>query len=141
MRRHSCTNAKTVLLAGGNPQVAKADGERPVQEYLAAVEGWKRDICAGLDRLISDTVPDVHKAVRWNSPMYGVKGRGWFVSYHVFTKYVKVTFFKGTSLKPAPAGGSAQEARWIDVSDSGFDEAQLKKWVKQAAALPGWGKS
>lgn len=129
------------LLAGGNPQVAKADGDDAVQRYIAAVPGWKRDTCARLDQLISDAVPGVHKAVRWNSPMYGRKGHGWFVSYHVFTHYVKVTFFKGTSLRPVPPGGTAPEARWIDIREGAIDEAQLTTWVRQAAALPGWGKS
>jgi hypothetical protein len=132
---------KPRLLAGGNPQMAKADGNAPVQKYIAAIPGWKRDIGRRLDELIVKTVPGVHKAVRWNSPMYGMKGQGWFVSFHVFTKYVKVTFFKGTSLTPAPAGGSAKEARWIDIHEGEWNEAQLAKWIRQAAALPGWGKS
>lgn len=141
MRKPSPPSSKPVLLAGGNPQIAKADGDAPIQEYIAAVEGWKREICQRLDKLISKSVPGVHKAVRWNSPMYGVKGQGWFVSFHVFTKYVKVTFFKGTSLKPAPQGGGAQEARWVDINEATYDESQLEEWVKQAAAMPGWGKS
>jgi hypothetical protein len=133
--------SKPVLLAGGNPQVAKADGDGPVQAYLSAIPGWKRDVARRLDKLISRTVPGVHKAVRWNSPMYGIKGRGWFASFHVFTKYVKVTFFKGTSLQPIPPGGAAKEARWIDIHEDDLDESQLAKWVRQAAAIPGWGKS
>lgn len=132
---------KPKLLAGGNPQIAKADGDGPVQAYISAVPGWKHDVARHLDALISSAVPGVHKAVRWNSPMYGVKGQGWFASIHVFTKYVKVTFFKGTSLKPAPLGGAGKEARWIDIGDGGLDEAQLVQWVQQAAAIPGWGKS
>src|SRR6185295_3575785 len=107
--------AKPPLLAGGNPQVAKADGDGPVQAYICAMPEWKRDIGRRLDELVVRTVPGVHKAVRWNSPMYGVKGQGWFVSFHVFAKYVKVTFFKGTSLQPVPPGGTAKEARWIDI--------------------------
>jgi len=96
------------LLAGGNPQVAKADGDAPLQACIAAIPGWKREVAQRLDALISDTVPGVHKAVRWNSAMYGIKGHGWFVSFHIFTNYVKVTFFKGTMLKPAPTGGTAK---------------------------------
>jgi hypothetical protein len=130
-----------VLLAGGNPQIAKADGDSPVQAYLSAIPGWRRDVARHLDVLITETMPGVHKAVRWNSPMYGVQGRGWFVSLHVFTKYVKLTFFKGTSLQPVPPGGAAKEARWIDIHEHDLDESQLAKWVQQAAAIPGWGKS
>jgi len=129
------------LLAGGNPQIAKADGDAPVQAYIAAIPGWKRDLARRLDKLISKAVPGVHKAVRWNSPMYGIKGQGWFVSFHVFTNFVKVTFFKGTSLKPVPPGGTGEEARWINIPEGGMDERQLIEWVRQAAAIPGWGKS
>ena len=132
------TKKKTKLLAGGNPQIAKADGDAPVQAYLAAIPGWKRDVGTRLDALIVQTVPNVRKAVKWNSPFYGIEDKGWFLSFHVFTHYVKVTFFKGTSLKPPPAGGNAKEARWIDIREDDFDEAQLKKWLRQAAKLPGW---
>ena len=141
MRKPTSPLSKPVLLAGGNPQIAKADGDSPVQAYLAAIPGWKRDVARHLDGLITKTVPGVHKAVRWNSPMYGIKGQGWFASLHVFTKYVKVTFFKGTSLHPFPPGGGAKEARWIDIHEDDLDESQLAKWVQQAAAIPGWGKS
>src|SRR5262249_108903 len=129
------------LLAGGNPQIAKADGDAPVQAYIAAMPGWKRGIGQQLDELICRTVPGVHKPVRCNSPMYGIKGQGWFVSFHVFTHYVKVTFFKGTSLRPALPGGAAKEARWIDIREGSLDETQLVAWVEQAAAIPGWGES
>jgi hypothetical protein len=132
---------KPVLLAGGNPQVAKADGDAPVQAYISAIPGWKQDIGRRLDGLIGHAVPSVHRATRWNSAMYGIKGQGWFASFHVFTKYVKVTFFKGTSLRPIPPGGSAEEARWIDIHEEDFDEQQLLEWIRQAAAIPGWGKS
>lgn len=141
MRKPPSPAKQPVLLAGGNPQIAKADGDAPVQAYIAAVPDAKRGLCARLDQLISESVPGVRKAVRWNSPMYGVEGQGWFASFHVFTRYVKLTFFKGTSLSPAPPGGSAQEARWIDLTDDSFDEAQLSTWIEQAAAMPGWGKS
>ena len=141
MRKRAQPLSKPVLLAGGNPQIAKADGDGPVQAYLSAIPGWKRDVARQLDGLITKTVPDVHKAVRWNSPMYGIKGQGWFASLHVFTKYVKVTFFKGTSLQPVPPGGGAKEARWIDIHENDLDESQLAKWIQQAAAIPGWGKS
>ena len=127
------------LLSGGNPQIAKADGDAPVQAYIAALPGWKGDIGKRLDALIGRNVPGVRKAVKWNSPFYGIEGRGWFLAFHSFTRYVKVTFFRGTSLKPAPSGGSGKDARWIDIHEDDLDEAQMAKWVKQAAALPGWG--
>ena len=132
---------KPKLLAGGNPQVAKADGDAPVQAYLAAIPGWKRDVAKRLDALVVSNVPDVRKAVKWNSPFYGVEDRGWFLSFHVFTRYVKVTFFRGTSLKPPPPGGTGKDARWIDVHEDDLDEATMAAWVTQAAALPGWGKA
>jgi hypothetical protein len=137
--RSAKRKSATRLLSGGNPQIAKADGDPAVQAYISAMPGWKRDIGRRLDVLIESAVPGVRKAVRWNSPFYGVEGRGWFVAFHVFARYVKVTFFKGTSLRPVPSGGTAKEARWIDIHEHDFDEARLKKWVKQAAALPGWG--
>ncbi len=142
---------KVVLLSGGNPRIAKADGDAPVQAYIAAMSGggagWKRDLGRRLDALIVRTVPGVRKAVKWNSPFYGVEGAGgvaggvaggWFMGFHVFTHYVKVTFFRGTSLRPVPSGGTGKDARWIDVREDDFDEAQMEAWVKQAAALPGW---
>ena len=141
MPKSTLKKTKPVLLAGGNPQIAKANGDRPVQAYISAIPGWKRDVGHRLDALIASTVPKVCKAVRWNSPMYGIKGQGWFVSFHVFTNYVKVTFFRGTSLKPVPPGGTGEEARWIDIHESDLDEARIAKWVRQAAAIPGWGKS
>ena len=130
--------AKPVRLSGGNPQIAKADGDAPVQAYIAAMPGWKRAVGERLDTLIVGNVTNVRKAVKWNSPFYGIDGQGWFLSFHVFTRYVKVTFFRGTSLRPTPPGGSAKEARWIDVHEDDLDEKQMKAWVKQAAALPGW---
>jgi hypothetical protein len=131
-------NRKVPLLSGGNPQIAKAEGDAPVQAYIAAVPGWKRDVCKRLDQLIVRAVPDVRKAVKWNSPFYGIEGQGWFVSLHVFTNYVKVTFFRGTSLRPAPPGGKSKEGRWIDVREDDLDEAQMTTWIRQAAAIPGW---
>jgi hypothetical protein len=134
---------KPVLLSGGNPQIAKGDGDAPVQAYIAAMPGWKRDVGRRLDALIARTVPNVRKAVKWNSPFYGVEGQGWFLSLHCFTKYVKLGFFRGSSLRPVPPGESRhEEVRYLDIyEDDQLDEAQLAKWVKQAAALPGWGKS
>jgi len=129
---------KVTLLSGGNPQIAKAEGDTPVQAYIAAMPGWKRDVGRHLDALIVRTVPGVLKAVKWNSPMYGIKGRGLFLGFHTFTHYVKVTFFRGTSLRPPPPGGTGRDARWIDIHEDDLDEAQLANWVKQAAALPGW---
>ena len=130
--------AKPTLLAGGNPQIAKADGDAPVQAYIAAIPGWKSDIGRQLDALIARNVPNVRKAVRWNSPFYGIEGQGWFLGFHVFTHYVKVTFFRGTSLQPVPPGGTGKDARWIDIHEDDLDEARMTRWVKQAAALPGW---
>jgi hypothetical protein len=141
MRKSDSPTTKPTLLAGGNPQIAKADGDKPVQAYISAMPGWKRHVGQRLDALITRTVPGVHKGVRWNSPMYGIKGRGWFVSFHVFTNYVKLTFFRGTSLEPVPPGGTANEARWIDIHEGDLDDALVARWVKQAAAMPGWGKS
>ena len=135
------TTRTPVLLSGGNPQIAKADGDAPVQAYIAALSDWKRDVAKQLDALIVRAVPKVRKAVKWNSPFYGIEGKGWFVSYHVFTRYVKLTFFAGTSLKPVPPGGTAKEARWIDIHEDDFDEKQITAWVKQAAKLPGWDPS
>ena len=131
--------AKPVLLAGGNPQIAKGDGDAPVQAYNAAMPGWKSDVGRRLDDVIVRTVPNVRKAVRWNSPFYGIEDQGWFLSYHVFTRYVKVTFFQGASLRPVPPGAGKDEgARWIDIYEDGLDEEQLGTWIRQAAALPGW---
>ena len=130
-----------VLLAGGNPQIAKAEGDAPVQAYIAAMPGWKSGLGRKLDSLVTANVPNVRKAVKWNSPFYGVEGKGWFLSFHVFTHYVKVTFFNGASLRPLPPGGAekSKEARWIDIKEGEpLDEAQLADWVRQASAIPGW---
>jgi len=138
----STNEAGTVrLLSGGNPQIAKGDGDAPVQAYIAAMPGWKSDFGKRLDGLIAQHVPNVRKAVKWNSPFYGIEGQGWFLSFHVFTKYVKVTFFAGTSLQPIPPGGTpkSKECRWIDVYESdGFDEDRMATWIRQAASVPGW---
>ena len=132
--------AKPTLLAGGNPQIAKADGDGPVQAYIAAMPDWKRGVGRRLDALIVRTVPGVRKAVKWNSPFYGVEGQGWFLSFHTFTNYVKVTFFRGSSLRPVPPGEYKQkEMRYVDIREDGqIDEAQMATWIRQAAALPGW---
>ena len=130
--------AKPVLLSGGNPQIAKGDGDAPVQAYIAAMPGWKRDLGRRLDALIARTVPGVHKAVKWNSPFYGIEGQGWFLSFHCFTKYLKVTWFRGTSLRPVPPGESKhKEVRYLDIHEDQLDEAQFADWVKQASQLPG----
>jgi hypothetical protein len=128
------------LLAGGNPQIAKADGDAPVQAYIAAMPGWKSEVGQRLDTLIVQTVPGVRKAVKWNSPFYGIEGQGWFLSFHCFTKYIKVTFFRGTSLQPMPPGPSKSEGtRYLDIHEGApFDEAIVAAWIRQAAALPGW---
>ncbi len=130
---------KPVLLSGGNPQIAKADGDAPVQAYIAAMPGWKSELGRRLDSLIVRNAPNVRKAVRWNSPFYGIKGEGWFLSYHVFTRYVKVTFLQGALLQPEPPGaGKDKDARWYDIYEDEFDEEQMAEWVRQAAAVPGW---
>jgi len=131
---------KPKLLSGGNPQIAKGDGDAPVREYIAAMPGWKREIGEQLDALIARTVPKVTKAVRWNSPFYGTEKGAWFLGVHCLTKYVKVTFFRGTNLEPLPPGGTAKskDARWIDIYEGKFEAAQMKAWIKQAAKLPGW---
>jgi hypothetical protein len=131
--------AKPALLAGGNPQIAKADGAAPVRAYVAALPGWKRDIGRRLDALVTRTVPGVRKAVKWNSPFYGVEGQGWFLSFRAFTNYMKVTFFRGTSLRPVPPGASKhKEVRYLDIREDELDEKQLAAWLRQASALPGW---
>ena len=128
------------LLSGGNPQIAKGDGDAPVQAYIEAMPGWKRGLGQQLDAIIERAVPKLQKAVKWNSPMYGVQGQGYFLGVHCFTKYVKVAFFRGAKLKPLPPGASKDKnTRYLDIyEDEEFDQAQFAKWVKQAAALPGW---
>jgi hypothetical protein len=128
-----------VVLSGGNPRIAKADGDAPVQAYIAGMPGWKRDLGKRLDALIVRNVPNVRKAVKWNSPLYGIEGQGWFLGFHTFTHYVKVAFFRGTSLRPVPPGASkGKDTRYMDIHEGELDEAQMATWVKQAAALPGW---
>jgi len=131
--------AKPRLLSGGNPQIAKSYGDAPVQAYIAAMPGWKSDVGRRLDALVARTVPGVRKAVKWNSPFYGIEGHGWFLSFHCFTKYVKVTFFRGRSLHPVPPGESKhKEVRYLDIhEDDPLDEARIAGWVKQASRLPG----
>jgi hypothetical protein len=137
---HASAPRPVKRLAGGNPQIAKADGDAPVQAYIAAMPGWTCDLGRRLDTLIVRNVPDVRKAVKWNSPFYGIEGQGWFLSFHVFTHYVKLTFFRGMSLRPVPPGASkSEDTRYLDIrEDDTLDEAQLATWVRQAAALPGW---
>jgi hypothetical protein len=131
--------AKPVLLSGGNPQIAKGEGDGPVQAYIAAMPGWKSDVGRRLDALIVRTVPRVRKAVKWNSPLYGMDSQSWFLGVHVYTKYIKVAFFRGVSLEPMPPGTSKQaEVRYLDIrEDDPFDETQIAAWVKQASELPG----
>jgi len=132
--------AKPKLLSGGNPQIAKGDGNAPVQAFIAAMPDWKKPLGRRIDRLITRTVPGVQKAVKWNSPFYGVEGQGWFLNFHCFAKYVKVAFFSGASLRPVPPGTSKHKAvRYLDIrEDDALDEKQLASWIEQAAALPGW---
>jgi hypothetical protein len=138
-KSQSSKSAAPVLLSGGNPQIAKGYGDAPVQAYIAAMPGWKSDLGRRLDALIARTVPDVHKAVKWNSPLYGIEGQGWFLGIHCFAKYIKVAFFRGTSLNPVPPGESKQkEVRYFHIHENDqFDEAQFAAWVKQASHLPG----
>lgn len=131
--------AQPKLLSGGNPQIAKAYGDAPVQAYIAAMPGWKSDLGRRLDELIERAVPGVNKAVKWNSPLYGIEGDGWFLGIHCFTKYIKVAFFFGASLRPVPPGTSKQKnVRYLDIHENDqLDEAQFADWVKQASQLPG----
>jgi hypothetical protein len=134
------TGAKPRLLSGGNPQIAKADGDGPVQAYLAAMPGWKHDVGRRLDALIVRTVPGVRKAVKWNTPFYGVEGQGFFLGFHCITKYIKVAFFRGTSLHPLPPVESTQkEVRYLHIhEDEQLDEKLVASWIRQASELPGW---
>lgn len=127
------------LLSGGNPQIAKGYGDGPVQAYIAAMPGWKSDVGRKLDALIVETVPDVHKAVKWNSPFYGIEGDGWFLSYHCFAKYIKLTFFRGTSLDPVPPVASkTPETRYFHIHEGDdLDKTPLADWIRQASRLPG----
>lgn len=138
--RPAKAGGEPVLLSGGNPQIAKGDGDAPVQAYIAAMPGWKSDVGRRLDALIVRTLPDVRKAVKWNSPLYGVEGRGWFLGVHCFNKYLKVAFFRGASLDPLPPVESKDaNTRYFHIHEDGaFDEALVANWVRQAAALPGW---
>lgn len=130
---------RVTLLSGGNPQIKMADGDAPVQAYIAALAGWQRETAKRIDAVIERAVPGVHKAVKWNSPLYGIEGNGWFLGVHVFTRYLKVAFFRGASLRPLPPDPSKDKnTRYVNIHEGKLDEAQLARWVKQAAALPGW---
>jgi hypothetical protein len=137
--RKPTDTGQPILLSGGSPQIAKGHGDAPVQAYIAAMPGWKSDVGRRLDALIERTIPGVNKAVKWNSPFYGVDGQGWFLSLHCFTKYIKVAFFRGTSLEPVPPGESKQkEVRYFHIHENDqLDEAQFADWVRQASRLPG----
>ena len=131
---------KATLLSGGNPQIAKGEGEAPLHAYIEAMPGWKGDVGRFLDALIIQNVPDVKKTVKWNSPFYGVEGRGWFLSFHCLTRYVKVAFFSGALLKPVPPDESkSEEVRYLNIYEGDqIDEELLSSWIRQAAVLPGW---
>jgi len=139
IKRPAVASKPVKLLSGGNPQIAKGYGDAPVQAYIAAMPGWKGNVGRRLDAIIVHTVPGVHKAVKWNTPFYGIDGQGWFLGFHCSTKYVRVAFFRGRSLRPVPAGESKQkEVRYLDIhEDDSFDEVQFAAWVKQASQLPG----
>ena len=132
-------SSRVALLSGGNPQIAKGEGDAPVQAYIAALPGWKKDVGRRLDQLVVRVVPGVRKAVKWNSPFYGMAEKSWFLSFHCFTKYVKLTFFRGTSLRPPPPGESKHpQVRYFDIYEEDVvDRPQLVRWVKQASRLPG----
>jgi hypothetical protein len=134
------TRKKPVLLTGGNPQIAKGEGNAPVQAYIAALPGWKRPLAKRLDAIIERAVPQVRKAVKWNSPFYGIEGQGWFLGVHTYTKYLKLAFFRGSSLDPLPPGESKHaDVRYLDIrEDDEIDEPQLTRWLQQAASVPGW---
>ena len=134
------TSSTPKLLSGGNPQIAKGDGDAPVQAYIAAMPGWKRRVGEALDEAVARAVPAARKAVKWNSPFYGMEDRGWFLSFHCYAKFVRVAFFRGAALQPPPPGASKQPAvRYLDIrEDEAIDAAQLADWIRQAAALPGW---
>ncbi len=136
----SVEKSKPKLLSGGNPQIAKGEGDGPVQTYIEAMPGWKRDVGRHLDRLISHTVPDVRKAVKWNSPFYGMENEGWFINYHCLTKYVKVAFFQGDSLEPLPPVESkVANVRYFHIfEDDEIDDVLMASWIRQASELPGW---
>jgi hypothetical protein len=137
-KKKSVPRRKPVLLSGGNPQIPKGYGNAPVKKYIAAIPGWKRGIARRLDAIVERVVPGVHKAVKWNSPLYGFEDKGWFLSMHCYANYVQVTFFRGTSLDPVPAGESKQATvRYYNVREDELDEAQFAEWVKQASQLPG----
>lgn len=130
---------KPVLLSGGNPQIPKGDGDASVQAYIAAIPRWKKEIARRLDEIIVRNVPEVRKAMRWNSPFYGVEGQGWFASYHVFSRYIKVTFLNGASLDPIPPGGGKDpDSRWVDIYEGKLDEEQMTEWIRQSSAITGW---
>ena len=133
-------NSKPVLLSGDNPQIAKGDEDAPVQAYINAIPGWKQDVARYIDQLIVKNIPNVKKAVKWNSPFYGIEGMGWFINFHCFTKYVKVAFFNGASINPLPPGESKDEkVRYLDIRENALpDEQLLLSWIKQSASLPGW---
>ena len=137
--RRNTAGGDVVLLSGGNPQIAKGYGDELVQAYIAAMPGWKSELGRRLDTLIERAAPRVRKAVKWNSPFYGIEDDCWFLSFHCFTKYVKVTFFRGASLKPVPPGESRhKDVCYLDIREGEeFDEAQFTDWVKQASRLPG----
>lgn len=135
--------AAPTLLSGGNPQIPKGDGDAPVQAYLAAMPGWKQAVGRHIDALVARHVPAARRAVKWNSPFYGMAGGGWFLSFHCFTHYVKLTFFQGAELTPQPPGESKQpQVRYLDIHEhDALDDAQLGSWLEQASQLPGWGKA
>ncbi|GMU77228.1 MAG: hypothetical protein AMXMBFR46_00290 [Acidimicrobiia bacterium] len=137
-RKAPAKTTKPSLLSGGNPQIPMGYGNEPVQAYIEALPGWKREVGRRIDTIVDANLPGARKAVKWNSPFYGIPGQGWLVNVHAFTRYVKVSFFAGASLRPAPPGGTRDDARWIDIHEDDLDEDQLARWVKQSAKRSGW---
>jgi hypothetical protein len=143
VKKAPATKVKAVLLSGGNPQISIGEGDEPVQAYIDAMPGWKRDVGRNLDALVVRTVPGIKKAVKWNSPFYGVEGQGWMLSFHCLTKYIKAAFFDGASLRPVPPETSkSDDVRYLHLFENDkLDEAQFCEWLQQASALPGWSKA
>lgn len=134
------SSAGPVLLSGGNPQIPKGDGDGPVQAYIAAMPGWKSEAGRQIDALIERTVPGVTKAVKWNSPLYGLEGRGFFLGLHCFTRYIKIAFFRGAALDPLPPVSSKdKDTRYVHIHEGdAVDDGRLEDWIRQASQLPGW---
>jgi hypothetical protein len=129
---------KAVLLSGGNPQIAKAEGDAPVQAWIAAAPGWKRGVGERIDGLVVKVLPGVRKAVKWNSPFYGADPDGWFLSLHCYDRFVRLAFFRGALMEPQPPGPSkVGDVRYLDIrEDDATTDKQITAWIRQAIKLP-----